>query len=271
MPELSEITQLILKHLPPSADLPRVRPLDKRSARWCLALDRQGSIISSADRFADATVTSDIAHVQDAATSLRPNGRAIFLIPNTEGIATESIIEALTANDLTRILTESVLDHTFILARGERPTDQERTTDRIATIAQIDVSSIELVPAQVAAQKHPHLHLLVRQHPPSRGWADMQPNTTWQAVTLHDTQSDQVALLAFTSLVKATAFMQPAVLADVIHGVNKMPRFETDWLIDRSPAFIINPAFERLREDPRFDFNSPPIEIGPALALKSNE
>jgi hypothetical protein len=280
MPELLDITQLILKHLPPSADLPRVRPLDDRSARWCLALDRQGSIISAADQSADATVASDIAHVQSAVASLRPNGRAIFLIPNTEGIATESIIEALTSNDLTRILTESVLDHTFILARGERPTDQssplryedlrERTTDRIATMAQIESTSIEILNLDQAVRCYPHLHLLVKQDPPSRGWDDMPPDTIWDAMTVHDAQSNQNVLLAFTSLVKAVAFMQPAVLAGVIHGVNKLPRFETERIIG-GHLLIINPVFERLREDQRFNFDSPSIEIDPALAMKSNE
>ncbi len=271
MPELSDITQLILKHLPPSADLPRVRPLDDRSARWCLALDRHGSIISTADQSADATVASDIAHVQAAAISLRPNGRAIFLIPNTEGIVTESILEALTSNDLTRILTESVLDHTFILARGERPTDQERTTDRIATIARIESTSIEILKLDQAAKNYPHLHLLVKQQPPSRGWADMQPGTTWEALTLHDGHSNQSLLIAFTSLVKAVAFMQPAVLAGAIHDVNKIPRFDTERMIGGQHPLIINPVFERLREDHRFNFDSPAIEIDPAVALKSNE
>jgi hypothetical protein len=270
MPELLDLTQLILKHLPPSADLPRVRPLDDRSARWCLALDRQGSIISVDDSEVDAAVASGIAHVQDAATSLRPNGRAIFLIPNTEGIATESIVEALTANDLTRILIESVLDHTFILARGERPTDQERTTDRIATIARIESEAIEILAIDQAAQRYLHLQVLVKQQPPSRGWADMQPNTTWEALTIQDADSDQFLLVAFTSLVKAVAFLQPAVLADVVHGINKMPRFETERIIG-GQYFIINPVFEALRENQRFNFDSPMFKIDPFLAMKSNE
>ncbi|HZY45312.1 MAG TPA: hypothetical protein VFF70_11235 [Anaerolineae bacterium] len=271
MPELRDITQLIVKHLPPSADLPHVRPLDDRSKRWCMALNRQHAIKTSSTADVDATVTSDVAHARAAFTYLRPNGRAIFLIPNKAGVTTELLVEALSSNGLTRILTESVLGDSFILARGERPTDQSRPTDRIAAIARIDASSIEILNLDQAAHRYPHVHLLVRQDPPSRGWDDRQPNATWQAVTLHDTQSDQVALLAFTSLVKATAFMQPAVLADVIQGVNKLPRFETGRLIDRAEAVIINPAFGTLREDQRFDFNSPAIKIDPALGLKSNE
>ena len=37
----------------------------------------------------DATVASDIAHVPNAVNLLRPNGRAIFVIPNRDHIATE--------------------------------------------------------------------------------------------------------------------------------------------------------------------------------------
>jgi hypothetical protein len=271
MPELLDITQLILKHLPPSADLPRVRPLDARSKRWCMALDRQHAIKTSSTNDVDATVASDIVHVQDAVASLRPNGRAIFLIPNKVGVTTELLTEALISNGLTRILTESVLGDSFILVRGERPTDQPRTTDRIATIAQIESAAIEILNLDQAAQRYPQVHLLVRQQPPSRGWADRQPGTTWEALTLQDAHSNQSLLIAFTSLVKAVAFMQPAALAGAIHGVNKMPRFGTERTIGWRHPLIINPVFETLREDPRFDFNSPSIEIDPALALKSNE
>ena len=285
MPELADITQLILKHLPPSADLPRVRPLDDRARRWCLALDRQHGMASTGELVVDATVASDLAHLPAAVASLRPNGRAIFLIPNAEGVTTESIVEALASNGLKRILAESVLDHSFILARGERPTDQLRTTDRMASIAQVH-PLIELFAPIDAAQRYSHLHLLVKQQPPSRGWDDMQPGTTWEAITAHDAQSNQSVLIAFTSLVKAVAFMQPAVLAGAIHDVNKLPRFETARMIGWSHALLINPTFEALRDawrptdvpverrawaDPRFDFDSPPLSIDPALALKSNE
>ena len=271
MPELLDITQLILKHLPPSADLPRVCPLDDRSHRWCLALDRQRSIQIAKDTNVDATVASDIVHVQAAVKSLRPNGRAIFVIPNSDHIATEDIISALTISGLTRILTESVLDHSFVLARGERPTDQERTTDRIAVIAQVEPTAIELLAPIDAARRFLHLHLLVMQQPPARGWDDVQPDTTWEALSLQDTHSRQTVLLAFTSLVKAVAFMQSAVLAGAIHGVNKMPRVAAERLISWPYALMINPVFEVLREDSRFDFKSPSISIDPALALKSNE
>src|SRR5512135_1974218 len=115
MPEVLDITQLILKHLPPSADRPRVCPLDDRSHRWCLALDRQRSIQLAKDTNVDATVASDIVHVEAAVKTLRPNGRAIFVIPNGDHIVTEDIIAALTINGLTRLLTESVLDHSFVL------------------------------------------------------------------------------------------------------------------------------------------------------------
>jgi hypothetical protein len=271
MPELLEITQLILKHLPPSADRPRVRPLDDRSRRWCLALDRARDVQLIAESDCDAVVASDIVLVQNATSILRPNGRAIFLVPNTEQVALETLIEALTSAGLVRILAEPVLGDAFLLARGECPTEHQRPTDRIAAIAQLEASPIVIADLLEIVGRYPHLHLLVEQQPPSRGWDDKPPGAIWHALTVRDVQSNQIVLPVFTSLPKAVAFMQPAILAGAIKTINKLPRFESDRLLEWRKSIIVNPTFAALREDPRFDFNSPPLEVDPLQALKSNE
>jgi len=271
MPELLDITTLILKHLPPSASIPNVQAGDERSRRWGMSLERQGHITLNADRPIDGVLASELSFAPKAASSLRPNGRAIFLVPNTADVSTEAVVQTLTAAGLVRILSESVLNEAYLLARGERPTTQARTTDRIATIAQVAPNPIEVVEIEEAVQQYRSLHLLVRQDPPARAWNEAQPNLTWQALTVQDAWADRVVLLAFTSLVKAVAFMQPAVIAGVIHNINKLPRYEMDQFLKWNLPLIVNSTFEALREDHRFDFQAPPLEIDPLQAMRSHE
>ncbi len=271
MPELLDITTLILKHLPPSASIPNVRVCDERSRRWGMSLERQGHITLGDDRPIDGVLASEMSFAPEAASILRPNGRAIFLVPNAADVSPEALAQTLTAAGLVRILAESVLDDAYLLVRGERPTEHFRTTDRIAAIAQAATGAIEVVETEKAAQQYRSLHLLVRQDPPARGWIDAQPNLTWHALTVRDAQADRVVLLAFTSLVKAVAFMQPAVIAGVMQNVNKLPRYETDQFLKWNLPLIVNPTFEALREDHRFDFQSPPLEIDPWGAMRSHE
>ncbi len=63
----------------------------------------------------------------------------------------------------------------------------------------------------------------------------------WQALAL--TEGGSPALLAFSSLPRAVAFMQPAVLAGSIRDVNKVGKFSraaADWRV------LINPPVEIL-------------------------
>ena len=164
-----------------------------------------------------------------------------------------------------------MLDNAFWLARGERPTEQVRTTDRIAAIAQVAATPVVVLEVGEATRRYPHLHLLVRQDPPSRGWDDLEPGTTWQAVTVREIDTDRVALLAFTSLTKAVAFMQSAVLAGIIQNVNKMPRFAKENFGKWQMPLIVNPAFETLHADARFQVDAPALQVDPMAAMKSQE
>ncbi len=271
MPELLDITTLILKHLPPSASIPNVQVCDEHSRRWSMSLERQGHITLDDDRPIDGVLASELSFAPKAVSVLRPNGRAIFLVPNTVDISPEAVIQTLTEAGLVRILIEAVLDDAYLLARGERPTEHARPTARIAAIAQLTANAIEVTEAAEIAKQYQSLHLLVRQDPPTRGWTDAQPDLTWQAITVRDTQIDRVVLLAFTSLTKAVAFMQPAVIAGAISNVNKLPRYEMDQFLKWNLPLIVNPTFEALREDQRFDFQSPSLEIDPFAALRSHE
>ncbi len=270
MPELLEITHLILKHLPPSADVPNVHACDERSRRWSMALERQGQITLNDQQMIDSVLASDLSFVEEAARRLRPNGRAIFLVPSALEVSSEAAVQTLTAAGLVRILTEAVLDEAYFLARGERPTEQPHPVDRIAAIAGSALDVVELLEPERAAGQYRALHLLVQQNPPARSW-DERVAITWRASTVREVRTDRRVLLGFTSLVKAVAFMQPAVLAGVIHNVNKLPRYEPVYLIKWGLPVIVNPAFERLRADPRFAWEAPALELEPAAALKSHE
>src|SRR5512147_2960480 len=145
MPEFFDIAQLILKHLPPSADLPNVYACDEHSRRWSMALERQGHITLNEQHVIDGVLASDLSYTVEALQRLRPNGRAIFLLPNTADVASEAVIRTLTSTGFVRILTEAVLDDAYLLARGERPTEQPRPIERMATIAGESSSRVEAI------------------------------------------------------------------------------------------------------------------------------
>ena len=270
MPEFLAITHLILKHLPPSADVPNVHACDEVSLRWAMSLEWQGHITMNDQQAIDGVLASDVSFAEEAARRLRPNGRAIFLLPNTPEVSSEAVVRALTSTGLMRILTEAVLDGGYVLARGERSTDQPRPVDRMAAIAGAAAGVIELIEPEKAAEQYRALHLLVQQNPPTRGW-DEGVTLTWHASTVRDVRTDRTVLLGFTSLVKAVAFMQPAVLAGAIRNINKLPRYEMVHLVKWGLPVIVNPAFEILRADPHFAWDAAALEIEPTAALKSHE
>jgi hypothetical protein len=197
MHEFPEAAHLILKHLPPSAGVPNVRALDERSRAWCAALAQIGDITLDSQHAVDATVASDMARAEEAAPLLRPHGRAIFIVPDSNRRTLQRSAEVLTAARLVRILTEVVLDGEFLFARGERPAEQTAATDPASPIAQAEASQIDVLGPDEAVRRYRHLHLFVRQQPPSRGWDDMSPNVTWHALTLHDQALRCAVLLAF--------------------------------------------------------------------------
>ncbi len=270
MPEFLDVIQLILKHLPPSAGLPNVYACDERSRRWVMALQRQGHITLNPEQVNDAVLSSDLSFAGEAVRRLRPNGRAIFLIPNTADVSGQEVVQALTSAGFVRLLSEAVLDEAYLLARGERPTEQLHPVERIAAIAGLAPGTLELLEVKEAAERYRALHLLVRQIPPARSWSDSM-NVSWQAGTVRDIAADRTVLLAFTSLVKAVAFMQPAVLAGALRNINKLPRFEMVHLIKWGLPVIVNPVFEVLRADPHFAWDAPWLEVNPQAALKSHE
>ena len=79
----------------------------------------------------------------------------------------------------------------------------------------------------------------------------------WRAVTVLDPATHQPALLAFTSLVKAVAFMPAAILAQWIVGVNKVGKFRAEVAPTSELSYTLNPDFEVVRS----------LSLGPAHAV----
>ena len=88
---------------------------------------------------------------------------------------------------------------------------------------------------------------------------------------VHDTIAGEPVLLGFSSLVKAVAFMKPAVLAGVIPQIGKMPRYRGETVAEWGLPVLLNPAFEMLREATRYDFESQPLRVDPRLEDKVRE
>ena len=144
-----------------------------------------------------------------------------------------------------------------------------RVPDRKAVLAALG-TDLTVVPAGQPLPRY--LHLLVHQEPPSRGWEPSDPGSvTWEAVTIRRKATDESVLLGFSSRVRAVAFMKPAVLAGAMPGVNTMPRYRRETAAGWGIAVLINPAFETLRDDSRYEFGSPPLRLDPRSEDKVRE
>jgi SAM-dependent methyltransferase len=236
--------QLIIKHLPPSASVLRLLDLDGLSAEK-LAQRRQDleirSINGAADhwQFAPNSFDAVVVYQQPGSPDLlaavlavlRPGGRLIFL--DAHARIREQQVHMLESAGYTRTLVES-LGEEGVLLRGEKPHRHTRTTERILVAAAADRALIT-----------PYLHLLVRQSPNKPVWA-LHPDEKieWQALALE--KAEGVALLVFSSLPKAVAFMQPAVMQGLVRDINKVAKFRRETAQGWPLPLILNPDIEIL-------------------------
>lgn len=232
---------MFAKHLPPSAGLPRVLVLDERAAS---ELPPEVTVARAWDdgQPFDAIVGYAAPHALARwLPLLRPGGRLIFADSATPQVA----LAALTEAGYLHCLVE---EHDgLILCRGERPPHRS-STERIQAAAESPVSNLH----------SPFLFLLINQTPNKPAWK-LAPDEKleWRAATVLDPANGQPVLLAFTSLVKAVAFMQPAVLAQFLSGINKVGKFRTEIAQAWPLPLIINPAFDKWRT----------AALGPQLAV----
>ena len=169
---------------------------------------------------------------------LRPGGRFMMYINLTK---TANMAAILADNGFARVLGEVIEKGTLI--RGEKPYDADQTTvERTAQTSQSNKNTTIVLSMgrdyeQIRAR---FLYILIWQLPNKPVWrmtaADVITWSTPQIETFNGTQ-----VLAFTSLPKAVAFMQRAVLADFINDINRIVKFEKTIVADWNQTILLNP------------------------------
>lgn len=243
---------VMAKHLPPSASNLRLLDLDGRSGGMLAKsrADIQVTRLPAARLQAaplganciDAIVAYDIAPtaalLQSALDILRPGGRFIALQPS--GNVSEKHALALSACGFVRILVEPALDGIGVLLRGEKSHLTADVMARIQGVASADADALTL-----DGFRGRYIHLLVQRRPNKPAWALMPGETfRWRAAAVH--RGEEWALLGFSSLPKAVAFLQPAVLAGAIHDINKVGKFSRATAGQWTWDLIINPTLDAI-------------------------
>ena len=177
---------------------------------------------------------------------LRPGGRLIL----THQAAPEALLAALSQAGLIHCLVEP--HGRLSLYRGERPPEGS-PTERLQTLAAANSANIASnYPLQIinySELETPFIFLLITQTPNKPAWR-LAPGerVAWRAATLIPTAGAQPVLLAFSSLVKAVAYMQGAVMARSLVGVNKVGKFHAAARQDWPLPLALNPNLERVRD-----------------------
>jgi hypothetical protein len=239
--------EAMAKHLPPSAATLRLLDVGGAAGALLSGLRRDLEIIPAAatpgnlsSNSLDAVVAYDHALSQDflsvALAALRPGGRLVVVNPNTA--VSKAWVTALENVGYTRILIEAVFDG--VLVRGEKPHTQQRSQDRIQQVAALDADQLDL-----SAFSGRYVHLLIRQTPNKPAWR-LAPGEQieWQALALEN--GGAPVLLAFSSLPRAVAFMQPAVMAGRIKDVHKVARFSRETARQWTLSMLLNPTIDAL-------------------------
>ena len=240
------LAQAMLRHLPPSGATLRlldvggqcgavfsarrkdlnITTMDGAVAGWQLAPDSFDAVVFQTPALADEFLAAVLA-------ALRPGGRLIIGL--LEGRSERRWVDLLDAAGYTRILVESAPGG--VLVRGEKPHTEQHTVDRIRQVADRDTAS------DLSAFKGRYLHLLIVQTPNKPVWA-LHPDerVAWQAVVA--SIEDTPHLLAFSSLPKAVAFMQPAVMQGLVGGVNKVGKFSRETAQSWPLPVLLNPELD---------------------------
>lgn len=235
-----ELIAAALRHLPPSGASLRllavegaagqrgdldVTVITGAAAEWRLAPDSFDAVMAH-----DAEL--DAGFLAACLGALRPGGRLIVV--QSTGEVSDVWLARLEGAGYTRILVEAALeDGRGLLLRGEKPHTEARTIDRIRQVADLD---------QYAGR---YLHLLIRQTPNKPAWALLTDDViAWHAAAIQG--GDGPVLLAFSSLPKAVAFMQPAVMQGLIRDVNKVGKFSREVARAWTVPLMLNPEIEVL-------------------------
>ena len=240
----------LAKHLPPSASSLRLLDIDGRCCAGLQELRKDLDIIACGVEqlpFAaislaslDAVVAFEVALADELLATvmdlLRPGGR--FVAVDSRATVDDSQLRALEAHGYIRILIEPAVDGAGVLMRGEKAHTTSDTHERIRVAADADPDRLDLT-----TYRKPYLHLLIRQSPNKPVWqlrAD-EP-ISWHAAAL--LSQSQTTLLAFSSLPKAVAFIQPIALDGADLRINKVAKFARDSAAELGHPLLLNPTPE---------------------------
>ncbi len=226
----------MLKHLPPSASTLHIIDIDGAAGDILTAARADLHVttvegdpaawIIEADSF-DAVVAynraGDIRMMDTALRALRPGGRLIVVDANGEPAADQ--VGILENAGYTRILVETGIECPLpigALIRGEKPHTTDDTLARVKVASDSDADLLDW-----DTYNGRYIYLLVQQTPHKPAWT-MTPDDVieWKAAALDSGRG--MVMLAFSSLPKAVAFMQPAILNRLIAGVNKVAKFSRE-------------------------------------------
>ncbi len=270
---------MFARHLPPSAGLPRVLVLAPAAAAELVGLIQMVLAAPGADDWPAGpfdAIAGPAAPEQLLALGqrLRPGGRLIL----THAAAPEALLEALAAAGLIHCLVEP--HERVSLYRGERP-PAGTPLERHQALAQADPQpSIPTSPLPTLAPEAaagvtnyqdlptPFIFLLIQRTPNKPAWklAPGEP-VIWRAATLIPTAGAPPVLLGFSSLVKAVAYMQGAVMARRLAGVNKVGKFPAEAMQAWPLPLALNADFAAVSVLEA----GPPFEVDPRTAITGDE
>ncbi|MCC7360922.1 MAG: hypothetical protein IT317_15675 [Anaerolineales bacterium] len=256
-PPLLARALMYAKHLPPSAGLPRVLALDAAAAA---ELAERAEIVPGAlSRLPDGPFDAAAGeagpfHLAALQARLRPGGRLILASAGTP----EGLLAALVEAGLIHCLVEEC--DLGWLYRGERSPLGDPLARQQALAGQPTLPGAEI--------KTPHVFLLVNQTPNRPIWKPSGgEGLVWEAATVRDPATGQAALLAFSALVKAVAYMQRAILVGNGPRINKVGKFPAAAAAGWPLPYLLNPDFEALGAAPA----GPSLRVEPQRAITGEE
>jgi hypothetical protein len=259
---------MFAKHLPPSPGLPRVWALDDNAAAELPAeIELWHPSAEGGGQGGDAIVGYTPPAEGDFARwlgHLRPGGRLILALSAAHPAEPEAVLDALQAAGYIHCLVEVHADLT--LYRGERP-PLGSSVERVQSLSTVQAARIPEAEHK-GIIPNPFVFLLIHQTPNKPAWT-LAPGEKieWRAATVIDPATHRPVLLAFSSLVKAVAFMQKAVVAKWLSGVNKMGKFHVEVARTWPLPYALNLEFDAVRGLAL----GPRLEVDPRAAITGEE
>jgi SAM-dependent methyltransferase len=178
----------------------------------------------------------------EALRVLRPGGRFLALTPSLSNNP-QHYANLLIDNGFARVLSEVLAAGIFF--RGEKPYAAALSTaERIAVAATTTDAAEVLQGHQLTDVRGRYLHLLIKETPNVPVWRRSPDDMLTWHTPVFETPTHPQLVVAFTSLPKAVAFMQRAVLDGVVQDVNKIAKFRKDIAAEWPFSVLLNPDID---------------------------